>query len=359
MALAEKSLIKDQSLLRYEDIKQHIVVLPELAAYIPPLLAEEFNQLEENIKQNGCREALLVWETNKEQVADLAVDGTAYVLIDGHNRYAICQKSGIDYKVHVMNFASLDQVKFFMIDNQLGRRNLTPEQAAYLRGLRYIRQKQAKGKYNRDEHKGHSDPYEVRLPQSAPDRDNHKGHSDPYADGSTPGEFGRDSHKGQNDPYANETPQDGPGQVDYQGAASKQKSTAKRLSEQFNVSEKTIKRDGVYAQGLEKLTPAFRQQILGGETKVDKALVQQLGQLEKTVDPVADVAALEQVLAHTATQPTKTLTKQTSGEVRNSQLRQKLKELVSQLNLKNADLTHLCDDIIDCAQKLKRTGQAH
>ena len=161
MALDEKIMIRDQSLLRHEDIKQHIQVLPELAAYIPPLLPDEYKQLEENIIQNGCREALLVWATTGEKMPDLGTPTTVYILIDGHNRYAICQKYHIDFKVHVMNFASIEEVKFFMIDNQLGRRNLAPEQVSYLRGVRYLREKQEKGKYSRDSQKGQNDLYDI------------------------------------------------------------------------------------------------------------------------------------------------------------------------------------------------------
>jgi hypothetical protein len=37
-------------------------------------------------------------------------------------------KNGISFSVQLMSFASLQQVKEYMIDLQLGRRNLTPEQ---------------------------------------------------------------------------------------------------------------------------------------------------------------------------------------------------------------------------------------
>jgi hypothetical protein len=61
--------------------------------------------------------------------------------VDGHNRYEICKKNGISFSVQLMSFGSLQQVKEYMIDLQLGRRNLTPEQVSYFRGLRFLNEK--------------------------------------------------------------------------------------------------------------------------------------------------------------------------------------------------------------------------
>ncbi|GAB2590465.1 ParB N-terminal domain-containing protein [Spirosoma areae] len=314
MALDTKTMIKDQSLLRHEDIKQHIHVLPELAAYIPPLLPDEYKQLEENIKQNGCREALLVWETTGEHIPELGTATTAYILIDGHNRYAICQKHHLDFKVHLMNFPSIEQVKFFMIDNQLGRRNLAPEQVSYLRGIRYLQEKQGKGKYSRDIQKGQNDLYEIE---------------------------GQEDKKGadRNEPVVGEN----------------QQTTAHRLGKQFNVSEKTIKRDGAYAQGLERLDPAFKQDILSGQTKVDKALVQQLGQFDKLSKPIRNHAELEQVV-HKAQEKPQPVSKsrRTATNEKTDQLKQQLNQLVSQLKSKKSNLNQVCSEIIECARQLQQ-----
>ncbi len=316
MALDAKTMIKDQSLLRHEDIKQHIRVLPELAAYIPPLLPDEYKQLEENIKKNGCREALLVWETTGgEYTPDLGTTATVYILIDGHNRYAICQKHQLDFKVHLMNFPSIEEVKFFMIDNQLGRRNLAPEQVSYLRGLRYLREKQGKGKYSRDIQKGQNDLYDVE---------------------------GREEvQTGENKSEA---------LVD-----DNQQTTAHRLGKQFNVSEKTIKRDGAYAQGLERLDPAFKQEILSGQIKVDKALVQQLGQFDKLSEPIQNQTELERVI-HQAQEKPQPVNKsrRTTMNGKTNQLKQQLSQLVSQLNVKKVNLNQVCSEIIECARQLQQ-----
>ena len=316
MALDAKTMIKDQSLLRHEEIKQHIRVLPELAAYIPPLLPDEYKQLEENIKKNGCREALLVWETTRgEYIADSATT-TVYILIDGHNRYAICQKHQLDFKVHLMNFPSIEEVKFFMIDNQLGRRNLAPEQVSYLRGLRYLREKQGKGKYNRNNQKGQNDLYDLKDQVEAT---KDVGRSESVTEGENP------------------------------------QTTAHRLGKQFNVSEKTIKRDGAYALGLEGLAPAFKQEILSGQTKVDKALVQQLGQLENLSEPIQSQAELERVIQQAQEKPKPvSKSRRTATNEKTDQLKQQLGQLVSQLNAKKVNLQEVCNEIIECARQLQQ-----
>lgn len=309
IGLDAKTMIKDQSLLRHEDIKQHILILPELAAYIPPLLSDEYKQLEENIIQNGCREALLVWETTGEHIQDLGTTATAYILIDGHNRYAICQKHHIDFKVHLMNFPSLEQVKFFMIDNQLGRRNLAPEQVSYLRGLRYLREKQDKGKYSRDDQKGQNDLYELEVT---------KGNDF---------EVEREGHQ----------------------------TTANRLGKQFNVSEKTIKRDAAYAQGLERLDPAFKQDILSSKVKIDKALIQQLGKFDNLSEPILNLKKLEEVIQQAQEKAqSSTTVQQSKKNVLKVQLKQQLQKLVVQLDEKKVNLNQVCNDIIECARKLQK-----
>ncbi len=85
----------------------------ELKYLIPPLAADEKDQLEKSIVAEGCRDPLVVW------------NGT---IIDGHNRYEICQKHSIPFRVINMTFQSMDDVRVWMIHNQLGRRNLTDAQ---------------------------------------------------------------------------------------------------------------------------------------------------------------------------------------------------------------------------------------
>lgn len=89
----------------------------EFKALIPPLAEGEYRQLEDNLKQDGCRDPLVTWDD---------------ILIDGHNRYEICERLGIDYDVREMDFADRDAAKVWIIRNQFGRRNLAPFQRAEL-----------------------------------------------------------------------------------------------------------------------------------------------------------------------------------------------------------------------------------
>lgn len=76
---------------------------------IPALTPDEYNQLEQNILQDGIREPLVVWGDT---------------LIDGHNRLSIAQKHGLDYKTVSMCFTDDEAAKKWIIINQFGRRNL-------------------------------------------------------------------------------------------------------------------------------------------------------------------------------------------------------------------------------------------
>ena len=119
------------------DIVEKIVVLNELKEFVVPLSKEEFGQLKENLVSEGCRDPLIIWE---KAVGE-------HVLIDGHNRYKICQELNIPFKIKSLKFDSIDQAKFWMINNQLGRRNLNPDQMSYYRGLKYESLKKNRGGY--------------------------------------------------------------------------------------------------------------------------------------------------------------------------------------------------------------------
>lgn len=85
----------------------------DIKALIPPLAPEELAQLEANLKADGCRDPLVVW---KEEG----------VLLDGHNRKAICEKQGITFEVTELSFPDKNAARVWVIQNQFGRRNLSP-----------------------------------------------------------------------------------------------------------------------------------------------------------------------------------------------------------------------------------------
>lgn len=132
--------------------KGNIRVLKELEEFIVPLSMEEFKQLQENIILDGCKEALSVWE-----------QGDDLILVDGHNRYKICQENAIDYKINKLSFSSIEQVKSWMINHQLGRRNLNPDQLSYYRGLKYLSIRKKKGGYSNILSKGQIEPSTSKI----------------------------------------------------------------------------------------------------------------------------------------------------------------------------------------------------
>lgn len=184
------------------------IILEELKSYITPLSKEESFTLKESILLEGCREPLVVWSKSDKQ----------NILIDGHNRYSICSANDLPFTTRELSFKNLEEAKDWMVDNQLGRRNLNPDQLSYYRGLKYERLKKKKGGYDKILSKGHSGPL-----------------------------------------------------------------TSEILAEEFNVSEKTIKRDSQFSRGIDLIgikNPDLKVQILSRETKIKKSDVQFLGSLK-------------------------------------------------------------------------------
>lgn len=92
-----------------------IFVNKELRDLIPPLSEKEYQQLEENIVAEGIRDPLVVWRQP---------DGHD-MLIDGHNRWSISvHHAGIPFQVVHKDFVDMDEAKLWIINNQLGQRNL-------------------------------------------------------------------------------------------------------------------------------------------------------------------------------------------------------------------------------------------
>lgn len=171
-----------------------IIIDEEFAALIPPLSAEERQQLEENIVDHGgARDPLVVW----------ASKGTL-TLLDGHNRYEICTRLELPFDVYDLRFKSRDEAADWIDKNQLGRRNLDARQMSLLRGRRYNRTK-----------KGHGE----RGPEKS----------------------------GQN---------------------VQSFSTAESLAAEHGVNEKTIRRDGEFAEAVETL--GIEREIVAGEIDAPK-----------------------------------------------------------------------------------------
>ncbi len=172
---------------------KELKINPEFQDLIPKLKQEEFDLLEESIIEEGCRDAIVIW------------NGT---VIDGHNRYEICKKHNIEFDVTRKEFDSEEQVKDWIDANQLGRRNLTPDQMRYIRGRRYERLKKPKGGTGANQH--------VQIAQNGPS------------------------------------------------------ATAEKLAKEHGVSRNTIKRDSEFykeVEELKKVRPEDAKKIISGEER--------------------------------------------------------------------------------------------
>ena len=94
----------------YSSSERTPVVLPEMEQLLPPLSGEQFSSLESDILENGC-------------YAPIIVNGDM-VVIDGHNRFRVCEKHGLPYRMLVFSFTDLLEAKQWALDTQKGRRNL-------------------------------------------------------------------------------------------------------------------------------------------------------------------------------------------------------------------------------------------
>ena len=140
------------------------------------------------------------------------------LIVDGHNRYAILQKHpDIPYTVHEKEFADRYEAIIWICKNQLGRRNLTPEQKKYLAGIRYQSEKKKDGGNGNNQH----------------------------------GVFSKE-------------------ELDKNCQVPPNESTRKRLAKELNVSEGYIQFAESFSKGVdaaEEISPGSRQKILSGTVK--------------------------------------------------------------------------------------------
>jgi hypothetical protein len=102
----------------------NIVVQEDLKTYIDPLTPDEYDALERSLLAEGCRDALVLWGD---------------ILVDGHNRFGICQKHGLPFNtVQNTRFRNIEDVHLWMIDQHLGRRSVSDFQ----RGVLALRKKE-------------------------------------------------------------------------------------------------------------------------------------------------------------------------------------------------------------------------
>jgi hypothetical protein len=68
------------------------------------------------------------------------------VILDGHHRYEICQKHKLGCDLRLVSPPDLDAAKLWMIEHQLGQRNLNHDQRSYWIGKQYELEKKRVGR---------------------------------------------------------------------------------------------------------------------------------------------------------------------------------------------------------------------
>lgn len=103
-----------------------------LKALLPPLTDAERQQLKGNIESDGeILEPILFWD-----------DGKKNVVVDGMNRFEIARKENLAYPCKSLCFESYEEVELWILNHQLGRRNLlAPAAIRKIRGDLYNRLK--------------------------------------------------------------------------------------------------------------------------------------------------------------------------------------------------------------------------
>ncbi len=111
-------------------------IADRLRKLLPPLTPEERKQLKANIESDGrVTEPIRYWN-----------DGKRNVVVDGMHRWEIVRGGDIPYRAESMEFASYEEAELWILNHQLGRRNLLkPSEIRAIRGELYNREKQARG----------------------------------------------------------------------------------------------------------------------------------------------------------------------------------------------------------------------
>jgi len=99
---------------------------PKFRSLIRPLYPKEYQQLEENLVRDGCRDPIITWNE---------------IIVDGHNRYEICTRRHIPFAVLPLSFDCREAAEIWICTNQLGRRNLADEARRFLIGKQYEAEK--------------------------------------------------------------------------------------------------------------------------------------------------------------------------------------------------------------------------
>ena len=203
----------------------HLRINPVFRDLIPPLSKEEYQTLEDNLRNEGCREPICVWN---------------YTILDGHNRYEICTRLSIPFQIRQINLYSESEAIAWICANQIGRRNISEETRRYLIGRRYEAEKQIAWERNPAGINQYSKVQETVQPS------------------------------GLSNQELSETVR-----------ANK---TSAKLGKEYNLSRPTVIKYGQYARAIEvieEVDPGIAENILNGNIKISQTSVIDLAKLKK------------------------------------------------------------------------------
>lgn len=106
---------------------------PRFQEALRPLSDDELTLLRESLRENGCLDPIITWANSED------------IIIDGHNRYRLCQELGITFKTKAIALDGQDAAIEWIRKNQEGRRNVTENEKRYRLGKLYNERKQSKG----------------------------------------------------------------------------------------------------------------------------------------------------------------------------------------------------------------------
>ena len=201
---------------------KELKIKKEFKNLIRPLHRQEYLQLEENILNDGCREAIITWN--------------GYI-VDGHNRYEICTAHDIPYKVLEMEFECEEAVVAWICANQLGRRNISEETRKFLIGMQYESEKIVNSKKN---------------------------------------PLGKNQYSDEGDYVKGEKTEEVVTESKFR--------TAKRIGDENNVSANTVQKYAVYTRALAQIgnkEPELVPKILSGRYKISHRHIVELSELTK------------------------------------------------------------------------------
>lgn len=180
----------------------------EFQEKIPPLTEAEFDQLRENILNDGeVYEPIAVWNG---------------IIVDGHNRWKIItEHPEIPYRIKEMPFADKWEAFEWMYKKQLGRRNLSDEQKAYLIGKMYEARKKSAGEHTGNQYTKTETGQNVHIPNRRETKDG----------------------------------------------------TSGQIGKEFGIDGKTVRRNEKFAKGVDALrdvSPEAAEKVLSGKTDLSK-----------------------------------------------------------------------------------------